>query len=207
MKNFTLLVAGILLLGNAAKASEIINYSGGNTKTNFSLNEPIEFTERGITFYVFANGEFDFNSEQSAGKDSYYRRAINTTTGAPGVQTNLLPINGGVIIEHDAMGRIRRIGNVFMNYDYENRIKRIGTVYMSYNRFALNQIGGLKIIYNRRGQIINIFGNVKGYKSNYGYCDSYETHFDNDNSTYQNNDNNQYYYRKNGDKAKSEDTK
>jgi hypothetical protein len=32
---------------------------------------------------------------------------------------------------------------------------------MSYNRFALERVGGLEIIYNRRGQVVDIFGSVK----------------------------------------------
>jgi hypothetical protein len=31
-------------------------------------------------------------------------------------------------------------------------IRRIGSVQMSYNRFALERVGGLEIIYNRRGR-------------------------------------------------------
>jgi hypothetical protein len=108
---------------------------------------------------------------------------------------NFVPENNGVRIEHDALGRVRRIGNVFINYDFQNRIKRIGTVYMSYNRFALDQIGGLKIIYNRRGQIINMHGSVKGFEANYCNTNSYEYNYNNAPSN-----TNQYYYRK----AKSE---
>ena len=195
MKTITLLVASVLLCGNLANASEIINYSGERTRTNFNSNEPIEFTERGITFYVFPNGEFDFNTEQTVGNDNYYRRAVNTTNGAPRVVS--MPNTSGTVIEHDALGRVRRVGNVFINYDYENRIKRIGTIYMSYNRFALDQVGGLKIIYNRKGQIIDMLGNVKGYGNNYGYTCSNNTYYNSNNySESQNNSNNQYYYRK-----------
>ena len=31
------------------------------TRDRFDINEPISFTERGIEFFVFANGDFDFN--------------------------------------------------------------------------------------------------------------------------------------------------
>jgi hypothetical protein len=34
---------------------------------------------------------------------------------------------------------------------------------MSYNRFALERVGGLEIIYNRpKSQVVDIFGSVKG---------------------------------------------
>ncbi|KAB1154852.1 hypothetical protein [Flavobacterium luteum] len=197
MKKITLLVAAILLFGNVAKASAIINYSGEKTNSIFNLNDPIEFTERGITFYVFPNGEFDFNTTQSQGNSNYYRRGINIAMGAPGVRNIYSSPNNAVRIEHDAMGRIRRIGNVFVNYDYLNRIKRIGTIYMSYNRFALDQIGGLRIFYNKRGQIINTFGSVKGYTSNYYYNSQYESNNNCDTSSEnQDNTNDQMYYRK-----------
>jgi hypothetical protein len=50
---------------------------------------------------------------------------------------------------------------VFINYDVNDRVKRIGSVYMTYNRYALERVGGLEIIYNRRGQIVDIVGSVK----------------------------------------------
>ena len=194
MKKITLLVASVLLYGNLANASAIMNHSDGKNKIDFNQNEPIEFTERGIAFYVFPNGEFDFNTTPTVNSDVYYRRSANAP---PEGRRNFIPENNGVRIEHDALGRVRRIGNVFINYDFQNRIKRIGTVYMSYNRFALDQIGGLKIIYNRRGQIINMYGSVKGFEANYCNTNSYEY-----NSNYNNIPSNtsQYYYRK----AKSE---
>jgi hypothetical protein len=34
---------------------------------------------------------------------------------------------------------------------------RIGSVQMSYNRFALERVGGLEIIYNRRGQVVDFW--------------------------------------------------
>jgi len=192
MKKITLLVASVLLYGNLANASAIMNHSDGKNKIDFNQNEPIEFIERGIAFYVFPNGEFDFNTTPTVNNDVYYRRSANAT---PEGRRNFIPENNGVRIEHDALGRVRRIGNVFINYDFQNRIKRIGTVYMSYNRFALDQIGGLKIIYNRRGQIINMYGSVKGFEANYCNTNSYEYNYNNAPSN-----TNQYYYRK----AKSE---
>ena len=154
MKKITLLATVLFAFASTAHAAGIINFSGDVAKTRFSFEEPIVFTERGIEFYIFPNGEFDFNTVETTSSGTVYkhgRRNTNTTYGAP----------AGVQIEHDAAGRIRRIGNVFMNYDRENRIKRIGSVYMTYNRFALTQVGNLKILYNRNGQIVSIIGNVK----------------------------------------------
>jgi hypothetical protein len=159
MKKITLLAAIALLITNTVSAFEGASFSTEN-KNRFSFDEPISFTERGIEFFIFANGDFDFNTAPSDNDDIMYkngRRNANQTFG-----THYTPANSGVRIEHDAHGRIRRIGNVFVNYDGQNRIKRIGSVYMTYNQVALTRVGNLRIIYNRRGQIVNVIGNVKG---------------------------------------------
>ncbi|HLA56270.1 MAG TPA: hypothetical protein VK623_09230 [Flavobacterium sp.] len=200
MKTITLLAA-VALMANAANATEVIKDSGAEkrieTKIRFDFDEPIAFMERGIEFFVFPNGEFDFNTEASTGSGTYFRtegRKMNTTSGAPG------NANGGVRIEHDAQGRVRRIGNVFVNYDSANRIKRIGTVYMTYNRTALTQIGGMRIVYDRRGRIVDMIGNVKGSQA-YAYQDAHNSH--NTGGSY--NDNDYYYYKTDGTKAKIEE--
>ena len=179
MKTITFLAAAALMLGNAAIA-KANHESVANTTTRFSLDEPIEFTERGVTFFIFPNGEFDFNTETSASQTVLYQNGrrgnVNATYG--------VPANIGTRIEHDAMGRIRRVGNVFLNYDSQNRVKRIGSVYMSYNRFALTQVGNLRILYDRRGQIASIIGNVKGQNNQNPFGNYQYQAAGNDSNTY-----------------------
>ena len=127
--------------------------------------------------------------------------------------------NFGVLIERDNFGRIRRVGNTFINYDNRDRVSRIGTVFITYNRIGLTQIGGMRIIYDRRGDIVDMIGEVKGYR-NYGYAYytygsnngySYNNHDDRDYNdrdhatSYNNND--YYYYKADGTKAAVEDDK
>jgi len=206
MKKITLLIANILLIGSVASASEVINFP---KETRFPVStrnaEPIVFIHRGIEFYIFPDGQFDFNTVPSTNTDFYHkngRRDTNRTFGTPRGYSNT-----GIRIEHDNFGRIRRVGNVFMNYDADNRIKRIGNVYMAYNRFALVQVGGLRIIYNRRGQIVNFIGSVNGRMyDDVGYNNDFNENY------YHNYNNNSgeddfYYYRTDGTKAKVVDTK
>lgn len=210
MKKITLLVASIFIMGGGvANATEKTNFSAERRlPIDFRNEDPIVFTERGIEFLVFPDGQFDFNTRPSANNDMYYksnrRGNVNSTYGAPTISRNE---NYGVRVEHDTYGRVRRIGNVFINYDANDRIKRVGSVYMSYNRFALEQIGGMQIIYNRRGQIIDYVGSVKGRRSNVYNQNNYESN----NQYYGNNQNsdeeNQYYYKENGTKTRVEDTK
>lgn len=195
MKNFTFLVASFLLFGGVANASEIIKFSDVANFRTFSNAEPIAFTERGIEFYIFPDGQFDFNTQPSQG-EMYYRTArrgnVNATYGAP-ANTML----SGVKIEHDSQGRVRRIGNVFVNYDAQDRIKRIGSVYMTYNNFNLTRVGNLQIMYNRRGQIIDMIGNVNG-RSSLAQNGSTSTYYGNSQGYNNNNDN--IYYRKANEK-------
>ena len=195
MKNFTFLVASFFIFGGVANASEIIKFSDVANFRTFSNAEPITFTERGIEFYIFPDGQFDFNTEPSQG-EVYYRTGrrgnVNTTYGAP-ANVNL----GGVKIEHDNQGRVRRIGNVFVNYDSQDRIKRIGSVYMTYNNFNLTRVGNLQIVYNRRGQIIDMIGNVNG-RNYIAQNGSNSTYYGNSQSYNNNNDN--IYYRKANEK-------
>lgn len=221
MKKITFLVASILLMGaGVANATTTNNLSHERRMPiNFRGAEPIVFTERGVEFFVFADGQFDFNTRPSSGSKMYYkpngRRNVNGTYGAP---MNTRNQNFGVTVEHDEFGRVRRVGNVFVNYDVNGRIKRVGSVYMTYNRFALEQVGGLQIIYNRRGQIVDIIGSVNGrtanepiqinrYDNDYEYGNSRGR--DEVPSRYEDssNDQDQYYFKKNDTKVKADEAK
>lgn len=215
MKKITLLVAGVLFLGiNIAKASDRKVLTDDERRGRYNVDyrnaEPIVFLERGVEFYVFPNGEFDFNTASnhySTNPRSRNNSGINTTHGAPGVRSYYGPRDRGIRIEHDQMGRVRRVGNTFVNYDAYGRVKRIGNVYMRYNSFALTQVGGLRIIYDRRGRIIDIVGNVNYNSSHYNYNPGGNSYrggnnydYDDDNDDY--NDDDYYYYKKDGTKAK-----
>ncbi|MFV5694457.1 hypothetical protein ACM55G_03325 [Flavobacterium sp. LB3P122] len=222
MKKITLLVASIFLIGGGvANATEKINFSvERRLPVDFRNAEPIVFTERGIDFFVFPDGQFDFNTRPATDNDMYYKSkrtsAVNKTYGRP---TNFRNQNYGVKVEHDNSGKVRRIGNVFINYDSNDRIKRVGSIYMSYNRYALEQVGGLQIIYNRRGQIVDIVGSVNGRRANDYSQNNYDNNdrdYNNQNNDYNNNrdygnnqnsnDQDQYYYKNDGTKNQK-DTK
>jgi hypothetical protein len=201
MKTITFLAATVFLMGSQMKASGNRMDFGANYPVAVAEAEPIVFNERGVEFYVFADGQIDFNTVPSANTaDTYYykgrRTTVNTTYGAPGVNNN-----AGVRIEHDAMGRVRRVGNVFLNYDMYGRIKRIGSVYMSYNRYALEQVGGLRILYDRYGRIVGTEGRVN-YNRYYNQYQGNNANYNGgtyNNGSYNNNED-YYYYKQDGTK-------
>jgi|SRR6478672_3773188 len=188
MKKITLLVASILFL-NVANASATITTTD-EARTRFSFDEPISFTERGIEFFVFPNGDFDFNTRPEDSQGDYFYKGANKK-GERTVQRGG-PVNYGTLIEHDSFGRVRRVGNTFINYDTRDRVSRIGTVYMRYNRMALTQIGGMRLEYNRFGDITRMIGSVKG-RRNAGFV-----YPENGSSYSSNNGNNGDYYYKEG---------
>lgn len=213
MRKITFLVASFLLMLNATFAQEIRTDRRGNGNGHSNGNgnghhnghnnyyaidyrdaEPIEFRERGISFYVFPNGDFDFNT----GNGSYIARR----DGVPATNVADRGVRG-IKIEHDSYGRVRRVGNTFINYDYYGRVKRIGSVYMTYNSFALTRIGGMRLFYNYHGQIVGVTGFVNGM--NYGYqynpCPTGYSGGDYHDDDY-GNDDDFYYYKKDGSKEK-----
>jgi len=209
-KNFNqVLVAFTILFGlGMAEASEkrVFDDVGRRFRpVDYRNAEPIVFMERGVEFYVFPNGEFDFNTVRTATPNRPRGNSFNSTFGAPNVHSYNNHRNNGVRIEHDHFGRVRRIGNVFINYDAFGRIRRAGSVYMRYNSFALTQVGNLRIVYNRRGQIISVYGTVNGFNHGYVYNPGgfggntyYNTNvFNNDDF-----EGDFYYYRTDGTKAK-----
>ncbi len=212
MKNFYLLFVGLLLSVTTTQANVISDqtYGSENGLTNrYRYAQPIQFVQRGVEFFVFLNGEFDFNTHPVNYRRNR-RSGINTTFGAPRVRTRGNRANTrniGVRVEHDFNGRVRRIGNLFINYDRFGRVKRIGSIYMRYhNRHGkLRQIGGLRLKYNRRGRLVRQFGTVVpivGYANGNG-----NVHVDlnddfQDGHDFPANDEDLYYYKNKGEQTK-----
>jgi len=202
MKKITLLVvASILLVGNMALASENPVFSDNTDRRGYYIDyrdaEPIIFREREIEFMLFPNGEFDFNTRPS--RPRYH---VNGTNGAPGTRGYYGTSERGIRVEHDNFGRVRRVGNVYINYDAFGRVKRIGTIYMSYNSFAVTKVGNMRIVYDRRGRIVDVYGFINHANGGYNYNPG--THYSGENGHYDDDDD-YYYYRKDGSKAKMSD--
>ena len=228
MKRQVLFLATMLIgltSATATTAGDAVLIGEDYTNARYRYAQPILFVERGVEFLVFADGSFDFNTELFSTipeDDNYYyrrsntrtRRSTNRTYGAPGTTYNAG--DRGVLIRHDIDGRVRRIGNVFINYDRQGRLKRAGSVYVSYRNGQLAQIGGLRILYNRHGEVIGTRGFVNQNNQSCGICgisgcstnhfdDS--THNDWDDNDHWDNDNDYYYYKKNGKTKKQKKIK
>ncbi|MBC7847006.1 MAG: hypothetical protein H7Y10_10980 [Flavobacterium sp.] len=200
MKKITLLVASIFLMGGIV--ANAADRDHRRSPVDFRNADPIVFTERGVEFYIFPDGQFDFNTRPSNGEVYYKSGRRNVENRSYGKHGNFQDRNYGVKVEHDNRGQVRRVGNVMINYDANGRVKRVGSVYMGYNRYALDRVGGLQIIYNRRGQIVDFVGAVKGGRA-YQYTQNNNDYNDHNYDYVQNsNDDDNTYYRTNGGKPK-----
>ncbi len=126
MKKLVLLFAfGLFSMSMAAKDSFRPHWK--------YLDEPVKITVRGIDFFIFPNGEFDFNAHQRRNRHHYGHSQM------------------GVRIDRDRHGKIRRIGNVFINYNRYRQVTRIGKVFIKYNsRGRVVKIGKLRLKYKGR---------------------------------------------------------
>ncbi len=166
----------------AKNGNELPNRNG----VYYTYNNAVNFIERGVEFFIFTNGEFDFNTLSN---NNYY---------------NYNSIN------RDYRGRINRIGSSFISYDRYGNVTRIGNVFMRYHRGKLTNVGNLRVHYNSWGEPI-FYGNVKnnfysynGIRFNlnigdiFNYNDAYFSHRDfRRNYSKIREDNKYYYYRSN----------
>jgi hypothetical protein len=144
-----LAVLGLFVLttmkaGEPVKTGKFINTSWVDY-----YDEPIQFEEHGIIFYVFLNGDFDFDTPRG----KHYNKP-----GKRYGDKHAYP--KGVLIERDRSGKIRRIGNVFISYSYYGKVKRIGSVFIDYDNGRMEYVGNLRIRYGRYG--VTYEGSVKG---------------------------------------------
>jgi hypothetical protein len=180
-KQILFLLMAFLYMGVYAKADQPVK--------RYRMAQPIKINVRHITFYVFPNGDFDFNTHGRKYKYGHRR---------------------GIHIKRDRFGKIIRVGNVFINYNRYGQISRIGKVFIKYNRRGLvKRVGHKYIHYTRRGYYVtrkpfrpNVGLGISIYADNtFDTCDftSYDEDFVYDYHDYNYNgyDNDEYYYRPN----------
>jgi len=158
VKKGLIILVSMLMMVSTFGAMESIK-PGSNVvdfNNNFYNDQPIEFIERGIKFYVFLDGTFDFNTVSTSHVDYIYKNGRRVARRSS---------PRGIRIERDYQGRIRRISNVFLSYTYGDKIKRIGSVFVKYNHNRMSKVGNLKIIYNRYS--VHFVGDVNGRHNPY----------------------------------------
>lgn len=140
MKKGILILLGMFMMVSSVEAKSGENLPNRYRVFNYSYENSVNFFENGIEFFIFTNGDFDFDASLR---------------------------NRNVRINRDFNGRIRTIGNVFIRYDRFGNVTRIGDVSMRYNRNRLVRVGDLRVNYDRWGYPV-FYGNVRDFYYNNG---------------------------------------
>ncbi|APZ46719.1 hypothetical protein BW723_10670 [Polaribacter reichenbachii] len=138
MKKGVLILLGMFMMVSTMEAKN--GEENLNFRVDYSYNNAVNFFENGIEFFVFTNGDFDFESH------------IN---------------NRPIQIHRDFRGRIRRVNNVSMSYDFRGNVTRIGHISIRYYRNRLTNVGNLSVHYDHWGNPI-FNGMVRDYYYNNG---------------------------------------
>lgn len=132
MKRLAVLLAGFIFT----------SMSGWANDWNSNSNQAFIFTENGIEFSVFQDGQFDFFIPNSGPNVSAGFRTSNVNfsfnTG----------YNYNPYVQYDSYGAVIQIQNTPIFYDNFGRIHQVGSIYMDYTSLGrLNRIGGLQLFY------------------------------------------------------------
>ncbi|PCH51047.1 MAG: hypothetical protein COC22_05545 [Flavobacteriaceae bacterium] len=159
MKNKILIFAIIVLASLTTFAST--NTSAYNRYYN-DYGNSFTFVERGITFSVFQNGEFDFYINQFNDINIGYRNNNVNVSYNSGY-------NYDTYVQYDTYGAIIQIENTPIYYDYYGRVDRIGNINLNYQYGKLARLGGLYVHYNSYGSYSYCSGYINTYNRNYVY--------------------------------------
>lgn len=164
MKRILFLFAGLVALSTTAFATTT------TSKADASINNYVRgygnsfiFTEAGIEFSVYADGQFDFYMLN-------YGPDVSVGYDSPGFS---LSFNSGYdynpYVQYDSFGAILQIENTQIYYDYYGRVNQIGNIFIRYNGHGrINRVGGLNVSY-RNNVFLSCDGFINSYNRAYIY--------------------------------------
>lgn len=157
MKKVYLLFA-FLVVGLSAKAAPgaAIDY-----RNPFGYGDAFIFTEGGVEFALFPNGEFDF----------YF----NPRSIVPGFGRHTpFSFNGGYnydpFVQYDDYGAVIQIERVPIYYDHFGRIIRAGRIQIGYNHYGMvNRIGNMFLQYDPYNSYTRYSGYINSHNRFYRF--------------------------------------
>ena len=161
MKNKLFLFATFIFVSLGAFAA---NTTNSTTTNNYYYNDGNSFTfvERGVTFSVFQNGEFDFYINPRSGFNARYQgNGVNISYNSG--------YNYDAYVQYDDYGAIIQVEDIPIYYDYYGRVTRVGIIDINYNGNRLARLGGLRVYYNHYGSYTHFSGYINRYNRNYVY--------------------------------------
>ncbi|MBT8237790.1 MAG: hypothetical protein KJN65_04030 [Croceitalea sp.] len=119
------------------------------------------FVERGVTFSVYPDGEFDFYL------DNQVNLGVGARIGNVGITFNS-GYNYNPFVQYDDYGAVIQVENVPIYYDYYGRVSQIGGVDVWYRNGRVRRLGGMNVFYNG-GVFSHYTGFINIYNRNYVY--------------------------------------
>jgi len=160
MRKFILLTAAILLgtsvgLADTSTAETSMTYG-------YNYGKSFIFSENGITFSVYPDGEFDFylNRLHNAG--------VRADIGNVGITFNS-GYDYNAYVQYDDYGAVLQVENVPIYYDYYGRVEQIGDVRVYYRNGRVYRVGGLYAYYTPAGHFDYYTGYINTYNRYYVY--------------------------------------
>ena len=156
------LVLAVLFLGGITAQATTVTDLDHNTTTGIRYIAPqsISFIEIGVQFVVFTNGQFDFvlnrpySQVQNFGRRGNGRNAPGHTYGVSYRNTRRNFVN------YDRFGYVTKVGRNFIHYNRYGEVNQIGNVSLRYRNGRLVRVGNMKLVYNRRGVVVDLIGYV-----------------------------------------------
>jgi len=163
MKKLIFLLVGLAFTGLHLNALEN-SYNSLTTTAINGYGNSIIFTEGGIEFSVFPDGQFDFYIQN-------YGPNVNVSVGSPKFSFSF---NSGYdynpYVQYDEFGAIIQIENIPIYYDYYGRIIQAGNVNINYNNYGyVTRVGGLHVYYDNYNRFFRFSGFINIYNRHYVY--------------------------------------
>jgi len=163
-----LLLAVLFLGGMTAQANTVTDLDLSIEKgKRYNQPQSITFTERGVEFEVFINGQFDFaRTGERFQIRNQGRRGF--TNNAPGhTYAVSFPYRGNSFVTYNRRGDIYQVGRNVINYNRKGKVNQIGTIALRYKNGKLARVGDMHVIYNRKGRIIKLSRFTRGNNAHY----------------------------------------
>ncbi len=163
-----LVLAVLFLIGTSAQANQVNDLAHGKKK-GIRYNQPqaVTFVQKGIQFFVYTNGDFDF---RVVGNNAYGRRNARYNN-SPGTTFGVtFPNHNHRLVRYDYWGSINRIGRNVIFYNRRNRVNQIGNISLRYRKGRLVKVGNMSLFYNRRGHVIDVQGRIHNHRNNRFYA-------------------------------------
>ncbi|WP_124979823.1 hypothetical protein [Nonlabens xiamenensis] len=181
MKKMLLFIAvGLMTMTTAQAAENHLNETNDFPPRNHRYRnvQPVLFTYNNVDYAIFPDGRVDFelpnhrwNNQRSSVNRRYHVNRSNIRNRQNG------------LVRYNHIGQVVKIGPTRIFYNGRGNVAKIGRLKVNYRRGVLSGVGGLKVLYNRRGQITAARGHVL-VRDFYGHghdCNDHDFgHFHND---------------------------